>query len=92
MILELSDRPFKSLSQERRPVASVDELLKDIAANDDSVDEDSTLEKDSSLDEGSIPATTTGIHTKFTAYLILLSAEKENIFSCDLEKFTLQMT
>ena len=60
MILELSDRPFKSLSQERRPGASVDDLLKDIGTNNDSLEEDSTLEKDSSLDEGSIPAITTG--------------------------------
>ena len=72
MILELSDRPFKSLSQERRPVASVDELLKDISANNDSVDEDSTLEKDSSLDEGSIPAITNG--WLFICTLIFVSA------------------
>lgn len=70
MILELSDRPFKSLSQERRPVASVDELLKDIGTNNDSLEEDSTLEKDSSLDEGSIPAIIAGWLFTFTINLL----------------------
>ena len=70
MILELSDRPFKSLSQERRPVASVDELLKDIGTNNDSLEEDSTLEKDSSLDEDSIPAIIAGWLFTFTINLL----------------------
>ena len=60
MILELSDRPFKSLSQERRPGASVDDLLKEIETNNDSMEEDSTLEKDSSIDESSMPTIATG--------------------------------
>ena len=59
--IELSDRPFKSLSQERRPNASVEDLLKDMENDNDSLEEDSTLEKDSSLDETSAPAVSTGL-------------------------------
>ncbi len=51
---EISDRPFKSLSQEKRASDSVEDLLKQIGATkDDSIEaEDPALEKDSSLEDG----------------------------------------
>ena len=61
VIIELSDRPFKSLSQERQPNVTVEDLFKNIENDNDSIEEDSTLEKDSSLDETSAPTVSTGL-------------------------------
>ena len=71
--LEISDRPFKSLSQEKRCPDSVEDFFKQIENDNDSVEEDNTLEKDSSLEDANMSVRTNGSCCKISTPLSLLS-------------------